>query len=122
MDFDCNNLWNRDSVREGVVGRRAFLGAVLGGFCAVGLSGCALVDKFSFKKYKTVEKVEKTEKAADAAKVDKKVFDTESDEQDEMADLVSETGRGGKEKREIPPGETFLLSDKAREIYANTER
>ena len=50
-------------------------------------------------------------------------FENERDNQNRMSDYVASAGRQNpKEKKSVSRGETFLLSDKAREIYANTER
>lgn len=51
------------------------------------------------------------------------VFDKQRSEQEKMSDYVASAGRENpKEKKEASRGQTFLLSDKAREIYNNTER
>lgn len=50
-------------------------------------------------------------------------FDSQQEDQNRMSDYVASAGRQNpNEKKKVSGGETFLLSDKAREIYANTER
>lgn len=54
---------------------------------------------------------------------EKTAFDSARDEHENLAEYVASAGRKNpKEKKEIDPGQTFLLSDKAKEIYRNTER
>lgn len=48
-------------------------------------------------------------------------FETERKKQKELAEMVANTGSQNK-KRKVRRGDDFLLSDKAKEIYANTER
>lgn len=51
------------------------------------------------------------------------VFDSERKKQNELSDFVAQNGRKSKSKKStVRPGDDFLLSDKAKEIYANTER
>lgn len=51
------------------------------------------------------------------------VFDKESENQNELAKFAASAGRKDpNEKKKVSKGQTFLLSDKAREIYENTER
>ncbi len=51
-----------------------------------------------------------------------RVFDSERARQDQLSEYVAQTGRSSKTKKKVSSGDTFLLSDKAKEIYANTER
>lgn len=51
------------------------------------------------------------------------VFEAERDKQSDLAEYTASAGRADpKKKKKIHPGQMFLLSDKAKEIYANTER
>ena len=51
------------------------------------------------------------------------VFAKERKKQREMSDFLAENGRDSKSKKsKVRPGDDFLLSSKAKEIYANTER
>ena len=50
------------------------------------------------------------------------VFAKERKKQREMSDFLAENGRDSKKKSKVRPGDDFLLSSKAKEIYANTER
>ena len=50
------------------------------------------------------------------------VFDSERKKQRELSEFVADTGRSSKSKKKVRRGDDFLLSDKAKEIYANTER
>lgn len=50
------------------------------------------------------------------------IFDSEREKQSQLSEYAARTGRTSKEKKKISKGDTFLLSDKAKEIYANTER
>ncbi|MCF0233447.1 MAG: hypothetical protein HUK22_00550 [Thermoguttaceae bacterium] len=96
--------------------RRAFLRATFVGCLTafvLDAAGCALFEKG--KKSKDEEFTDDEEYGDDA-------FSAERKNQESASDFVAKTGRGGKEKREISRGETFLMSSKAREIYANTER
>lgn len=44
-------------------------------------------------------------------------------EGDKMSDYAASAGRANpNEKKKVDPGQTFLLSSKAKEIYQNTER
>lgn len=64
------------------------------------------------------EEVEKNDEEEDAS-----VFDSERKKQKEMSDYVAQNGRSkDSKKKKISNGDTFLMSDKAKEIYANTER
>ena len=49
------------------------------------------------------------------------VFESERKKQKDLAEMVAKTGNQNKKKK-VRPGDDFLLSDKAKEIYANTER
>ena len=50
------------------------------------------------------------------------VFDSERDRQSQLSEYLAQTGRSSKTKKKVSSGDTFLFSDKAKEIYANTER
>jgi hypothetical protein len=51
------------------------------------------------------------------------IFDSERKKQNELSAFVAQNGRKSKSKTStVRPGDDFLLSDKAKEIYANTER
>ena len=51
------------------------------------------------------------------------VFDSEREKQSELSDFLAQNGRKSKTKKSsVRRGDDFLLSDKAKEIYANTER
>ncbi|MDO5553632.1 MAG: hypothetical protein Q4G68_07700 [Planctomycetia bacterium] len=59
----------------------------------------------------------------EAPDAEKTVFEEQRSEQDNLAAFVASAGRANpKEKKEASPGQTFLLSSKAKEIYNNTER
>ena len=85
-------------------------------------SGCAIFDKKSDGDSKISEFEDDAEENADAEDSDGSVFDAERKKQSGMSDFVSSFGRQSKEKKKVDPGQTFLMSDKAKEIYANTER
>lgn len=73
------------------------------------LSGCAFFQRGAGKS------------AEDAAA--ESAFETQRSEQEKMSEFAASAGRKNpNEKRSVPKWETFLLSDKAKEIYANTER
>ena len=86
-------------------------------------SGCAIfgkkTDNNDAKISEFEEEAEKDEKNDDS---DATVFDSERKKQSNMSDFVASFGKKSKNKKEIDPGQTFLMSDKAKEIYANTER
>lgn len=51
------------------------------------------------------------------------VFASEREKQSDLAEYTASAGRADpKKKKKVHPGQMFLLSDKAKEIYANTER
>ncbi len=52
----------------------------------------------------------------------KNVFASERTRQSQLSEYMAQTGRSSREKKNVSTGDTFLLSDKAKEIYANTER
>lgn len=59
----------------------------------------------------------------ESPEAEKTVFEEQRSEQDTLAAYVASAGRADpKEKKEASPGQTFLLSSKAKEIYNNTER
>jgi len=50
-------------------------------------------------------------------------FEEERTEGEKMSDFAASAGRANPyEKKKAAPGDTFLFSDKAKEIYNNTER
>lgn len=84
---------------------RLFLCLIAVGFVA---SGCA---SFGHNKDKETKKTEKT------------AFDKARGEQSDLAAFTASAGRSNpKEEKKVHPGQTFLLSSKAKEIYQNTER
>ena len=91
--------------------------------CLLGAaSGCAIFDKKSDGDAKISEfedDAEENEKNKDSEPT---VFESERKKQSDMSEYVSAFGRKSKTKKEVSPGQTFLMSDKAKEIYANTER
>ena len=87
---------------------RCFLliSCLAGLFC---LSGCAI---FSKKEPKN-----------DADPAAEAVLERERTEQEKMSDYAASAGRANpREKKEANKGETFLLSDTAKDIYNNLER
>lgn len=91
--------------------------------CLLGAStGCAIFDKKTDNDAKIAEFEEDAETDEKKDDADADVFDSERKEQSNMSDFVSSFGRKSKNKKEVAPGQTFLMSDKAKEIYANTER
>lgn len=91
--------------------------------CLLGLStGCAIFDKKTDNDAKISEFEEDMEENGKDKDSDGNVFDSERKKQSDMSDFVSSFGRKSKTKKEVDPGQTFLMSDKAKEIYANTER
>lgn len=90
--------------------RRARLSlAFVAVLCPLLVSGCAMFSK---------DKSSDDKKAAEGS-----VFESQRSEEGKMSDFVASAGRKNpKEKKNVSLGETFLLSDKAKEIYANTER
>ena len=91
--------------------------------CFLGASsGCAIFNKKSNNDAKISEFEEDPEDAGKNEDGEETVFDSERKKQSDMSDFVSSFGRKSKNKKEVDPGQTFLMSDKAKEIYANTER
>ena len=103
-----------------------FRNAVLSAALLAGLlgasSGCAIFDKKSDGDAKISEFEDDAEEKETAQDADASAFDEERKKQSGLSDFVSSFGRKSKEKKEVDPGQTFLMSDKAKEIYANTER
>ena len=85
-------------------------------------SGCAIFDKKSDGDSKIAEFEDDAEKKEVGDDAEATAFDAERKKQSGLSDFVSSFGRKSKEKKEVDPGQTFLMSDKAKEIYANTER
>ena len=85
------------------------------------LVGCAS------NKGKTSKKKQKgeflNEEHVAASDEDQDVFESERKKQNELSEFLAKNGRTSKEKKSsVRHGDDFLLSDKAKEIYANTER
>lgn len=88
----------------------SFLIAVVVGLSLLVFSGgCA-----SMSGKKSTKETPVTEKSA---------FEKTREEQSDLAAYTASAGRANpKEVKEVSPGQTFLLSSKAKEIYRNTER
>jgi len=93
------------------ISRRRFFSTLLGASLIPCVCGCSTTK--SQKKKKNEEFEEEESDADDARK---------RDQSSELSDYVAKTGRGSKEKKKLSKGDTFLMSDTAKEIYANTER
>ena len=85
-------------------------------------TGCAIFNKKSDGDAKISEFENDAEENAKNEDSEDSVFDSERKKQSDMSDFVSSFGRKSKTKKNVDPGQTFLMSDKAKEIYANTER
>ena len=87
----------------------------------LGLSGCSA---FKSQKKKDSSRDEEFEIDEDEDQDDERsVFDSERKKEKEMSDFLAENGRkSGSKRGKVRPGDDFLLSSKAKEIYANTER
>ena len=85
-------------------------------------SGCAIFNKKSGDDAKIAEFEEETAENESGKDSEENFFDSERKKQSDMSDFVSSFGRKSKNKKTVDPGQTFLMSDKAKEIYANTER
>jgi len=93
---------------ESRISRRRFCLAFLGASLIPCVSGCSTTKSQKKKKSEEFEDEDEDSKKRDGGS--------------ELSDYVAQTGRGSKEKKKLSKGDTFLMSDKAREIYANTER
>lgn len=106
--------------------RDALLLATLSVFLFSASTGCAIFGKKSSQNTQIAEFEEpeeaKESKKSSKSQDDASAFDAEREKQSGLSDFVSQFGRKSKTKKEVDPGQTFLLSDKAKEIYANTER
>jgi len=102
--------------------RNAVLTAALASCLLGASSGCAIFNKKSNNDAKIAEFEEDSEDVGKNEDAETSVFDSERKIQSDMSDFVSSFGRKSKNKKEVDPGQTFLMSDKAKEIYANTER
>lgn len=101
---------------------RVILAAALAS-CFLGAStGCVIFNKKSNNDTKISEFEEDPEDDGKTEDGETTVFDSERKKQSDMSDFVSSFGRKSKNKKDVDPGQTFLMSDKAKEIYANTER
>lgn len=101
--------------------RRFFLRLTTGAsilFLSSLFTGCA-----SFKNKKNKETHEQELNDDDKEANNNDVFESERKNQDELSEFLAQNGRKTKEKKSVVrPGDDFLLSGKAKEIYANTER
>ncbi len=102
--------------------RNVALIAALAAPLLVASSGCAVFGKKTDGDAQISEFEENVNENADGDDSDASVFDSERKKQSGLSDFVSSFGRKSKDKKEVDPGQTFLMSDKAKEIYANTER
>lgn len=102
--------------------RNAVLTAALASCLLGASSGCVIFNKKTDNDAKISEFEEDPEESDEDKENETTVFDSERKKQSDMSDFVSSFGRKSKDKKEVAPGQTFLLSDKAKEIYANTER
>lgn len=92
-------------------------------FCLLGsTTGCAIFGKKSNNDAKISEFEEDSKETDQNKDAETTAFDSERKKQSDMSDFVSSFGRKSNVKKEVSPGQTFLMSDKAKEIYANTER
>ncbi|MDO5308960.1 MAG: hypothetical protein Q4G03_05650 [Planctomycetia bacterium] len=101
--------------------RRVFCLTVISALCVA--TGCSTFG--SKKKTKRTEDefaLEEEDFEDDEDTRDHVVFSSERKKQKETSDFLAQQGRGSKEKSKVRPGDDFLLSSKAKEIYANTER
>ncbi len=65
----------------------------------------------------------KTADTEDNKEKEQSIFEKERENQSSLAKFAASAGRENpNEKKKVSKGQTFLLSDKAREIYENTER
>ena len=93
------------------ISRRRFFSTILGASLILGACGCSTTKS---------QKKEKNEEFADEDEDDDS--SKKRDQDSDMSDYVAKMGRGSKEKKKVSRGDTFLLSDKARQVYENTER
>ncbi len=101
--------------------RRSFCTALMLGLLCNAI-GCSYFKSFT-KKDKEEDYAFEEDEDAENEEEKKSIFDSERKKQKEMADYVAQNGRSkDSKKKKISAGDTFLMSDKAKEIYANTER
>lgn len=100
------------------VSRRRFFELLLVASSSLSLGGCATFK--SKKNRKEVSEFEEDEENKEEPN-EQSVFESEREKQSELSKYVAKTAKTEKKKK-IKSGDTFLLSDKAKEIYANTER
>lgn len=63
------------------------------------------------------------EKKSQKNDIDVEMAKDKKSEEEDLGEYVASYGRSDpKAKKKIDPGQTFLFSEKAKEIYANTER
>ncbi len=87
-------------------------------FLVFPISGCSTL-KGKKEKERSVREFDDEDKTEE----EKIVFNTEREKQSELSEFLAQNGRQSKTKKKaVHPGDDFLLSDKAKEIYANTER
>lgn len=109
----------KDNNRSRTESRRAFCLAIAS-VAFFGVAGCSTF-KGKHKEHADAADFEEDEEVEeDGGK--ESVFESERKKQSDLSEYVARTGRSSKEKKKASAGETFLLSDKAKEIYANTER
>lgn len=108
-----------------IIDRRSFLTLLSAGLF-ITLNGCSTFKgaKKNKDKGRDPEFEEDEELGGNTEEQDRSVFDSERDKQTKLSEYVAENGRSSKDKKKkkISAGDTFLMSDKAKEIYANTER
>lgn len=86
-------------------------------------AGCSA---FRGKKKKSVKNDAEFEEAVEdglSEDAEISIFETERKKQSELSKFVAQNGKKTRnDQTTVRPGDDFLLSDKAKEIYANTER
>lgn len=94
---------------------RCFVYLMICEFIFGGVTGCSLLRKSK----KNNESVCIT----DLDMSEQNFLNCESEKQSAvLSEYVTQISRSSKEKKKVSVGDTFLMSDKAKEIYANTER
>lgn len=101
--------------------RRVFVCALALGITSC-LSGCSIFKSVSKKA--DINDCDFEEESDQESRSEKNVFESERENQKQLSEYVSQTGKTSKapKKKKFSAGDTFLMSDKAKEIYANTER
>ena len=86
------------------------------------LCSCSAFNKSS-KKGPTDAAFSEDEDDEDQDSSSERIFEAERKKQADLSEFVAQNGRNSKKKQSsVRPGDDFLLSSKAKEIYANTER